>query len=88
MIQRRTMEILSPAMITEIKHFVRREGTYKAKQGATDDLISSALIVLRLLEEISSFDQDAYDKIFRPEYFETGEVEDFDESYEPDPIVI
>lgn len=89
MIERDTMKVRSPALVAEIKHFIRKQGSYSAKAGATDDLVSSSLIVVRLLEEISSFDQDAYDKLYAHSYFEVNSEQDvFDENAEPDPFII
>lgn len=75
MIERNTLHIKSDDIVKELKYFVRKAGSYAAKPGATDDLVSSLLIALRLLEEISTFDQDAYDKLYSHAYFETTEDE-------------
>lgn len=88
MLERDTIKIVSPTLVTELKHFIRKGGSYSAKSSATDDLISSSLIVLRILEEISSFDQDAYDKLYNASYYEAELPEGFDEAFEPDPVVI
>jgi hypothetical protein len=89
MIERDTMKVQSPALVAEIKHFIRKQGSYAAKSGATDDLVSASLIVVRLLEEISSFDQDAYDKLYAHSYFEVNsDTDGFDDNAEPDPFII
>jgi hypothetical protein len=63
LIEKRTMTIKSELMLKELKKFVRRAAGYSAQNGATDDIISSTLIVLRILEEISSYDQAAFDTL-------------------------
>ena len=73
MVERDTVHIKSGMIVTEMKHFIRKGGTYTAKRGATDDLISGTLLALRILEEISSFDQDAYDKLYSKSYFTAAE---------------
>ena len=51
-----------------MKMYSRKAGSYAAKPGGTDDSISGTLIVLRLLNEISSYDQTAYDKLYAHAY--------------------
>lgn len=64
MVERYGITLKSKSLVEEMKNYVRKGASYAAKAGATDDLISACLIIIRLLEEISSFDQDAHDKIF------------------------
>lgn len=72
MVERDGIHIKSKTLVQEMKHFVRKAGSYAAKPGATDDLIMATVIAIRLLEEISSFDQDAYDKLYSHAFFEEG----------------
>ena len=74
MIERNSINILSPVTVQELKDFVRRGGSYKAKYGATDDSVMSTIIVIRLLQEIASFDQDAYEQVHSSSY----EVDGYD----------
>lgn len=78
MLERNNLHIKSSAMIRELKHFVRKAGAYAAKPGSTDDLIMAAVIAIRLLEEISSFDQDAYDKLYSQAYIADDEFDEND----------
>lgn len=95
MIERGSIKINSPATVQELKDFIRRGGSYGAKYGATDDSVMSTIIVIRLLQEIASFDEDAYQSIhshsYSPDgydsyddYKETG----YDESDSPMGVVI
>lgn len=68
MIERNSLKVLSKVLVAEMKNFVRARGSYAAKLGATDDAVMATLIVVRLLEEISQFDQDAYDKLYSHAY--------------------
>jgi hypothetical protein len=86
MVERNTVHIKSPKLVEELKYFVRKGGSYAAKPGATDDLVSGMLIALRLLEEISTFDQDAYDKLYSHAYFETSS-EEYNEHDVPMPVI-
>lgn len=70
MVERNSIKINSRSLIEEMKQYVRKAGSYAAKIGGTDDLISSCLIVVRLLEEVSTFDQDAYDKLYAHAYIQ------------------
>jgi hypothetical protein len=83
MVERDSIKIRSKALIAEMKHFVRSKGSYAAKTGSTDDLIMASLIVVRLLEEISTFDQDAYDKLYSHAYITEApsEYDDRDNGY-------
>jgi hypothetical protein len=82
MLERNTLGIKSPAHIAELKQYVRKGGSYAAKVGGTDDLISGTLIAIRLLEEIASFDQEAYDKLYSHAYISGGEYDDDDYAME------
>lgn len=57
----------SKDLIEEIKNYVRatNQGTYKAKTGSTDDLISSCLIVTRIFKYLANHDDEAFDRLYR-----------------------
>lgn len=71
--------------ISEMKNYVRKSGSYAARLGSTDDTISAHLILIRILEEITSYEDTAYDIMYRD-----GFVNEFDEEEaweEPPPII-
>ncbi len=72
-----SMKLSSPVLITELKGYIRNKGAYAAQTGSTDDCISAALIVIRLLEEIATYDQSAFDKLYSGEH-EAWSQEDYD----------
>jgi hypothetical protein len=79
MVERGSLTVKSPITAQELKDFIRRGGTYGAKYGATDDSVMATIIVIRLLQEIASFDQDAYDSVYEHSYeVEDAVVEDYD----------
>jgi hypothetical protein len=78
LIERGAMVIKSKVLIEEMKNYVRKGASYAAKAGATDDLVSSCLIVIRLLEEVASFDQDAYEKLYAHAFDEESGNVDWD----------
>jgi len=88
LVERNGMKIRSRTLVEEMKQFVRRGGGYSAKTGGTDDLISACLIVTRLLEEVSAFDQDAYDKLYAHAFLGEGdEYSDSDNNFMPDAFI-
>ena len=86
MVERHGMKINSRVLVEEMKQYVRKGGSYAAKPGGTDDLISSCLIALRILEEVSSFDQQAYDKLYAHAYLDNYDSE-WNSNDEPDAFV-
>lgn len=84
-----TLIIRSPYLLTELKSFVKQTGSYKAQRNATDDSVSATLIVMRLLEEIASHEQDVHDKLFAIPKDEWDEIEaEYDEKDGPMPMVM
>lgn len=73
LVERGEIKIHSRVLLEEMKQYVRKKGSYCAKPGSTDDLISSCLIIIRLLEEVASFDQDAYDKLYAHSYLNSAD---------------
>jgi len=68
MVERHSIGIRSMQLIEEMKCFVRVAGSYSAKSGGTDDLVMATILVVRLVEELASFDQSAYDKLYAHAY--------------------
>lgn len=83
MIENNSLRINSNLLLDELKDYIRTGGSYAAKTGSTDDLISATLIVIRILSEIATYEQAAYDKLFAGLYYGEDEVEDGDDSSEP-----
>ena len=52
------MRIRSRNLISELKNFVASGTSYAAKQGETDDLVMSALLVVRMLQLLQSYHSD------------------------------
>lgn len=97
MIIKRTMKIFSKTMISELKSYVRKAGSYQAQTGSTDDCIAATLIVLRIVEELASFDDNAYHKLYTAGLQEIEKMESneewvpadyYDDNYEPPVILI
>jgi hypothetical protein len=57
----------------ELKNYVAKGKGYEAKIGAHDDAISAILIVIRILDYLANFDENAFNKVYNYEYEEKEE---------------
>ena len=64
MLESGKMILRSAVDIKEFKNFVRKRDSYQAQIGSTDDCICAILICIRILTEIASFEQSAFDKLY------------------------
>ena len=62
--------ILSDHLLFELKNYVNKGKSYEAKSGATDDAVAASLIIIRILDYISKFNDDAHKKVYDYEYDE------------------
>ena len=53
------IKINSQALLFELQNFVAAGGTYQARIGATDDCVMAMLVVVKLLQRLSSYDDRA-----------------------------
>lgn len=60
----KTLTIRSNTLLRELKSFTRHQGSYAAQVGATDDCVSAVLIVLRILQELASYDDKAFETLY------------------------
>lgn len=94
LVEKSKMTIHSPILIKEIKTYVRRQGSYNAQVGSTDDCIAATLLIVRMINEIASYEQDAFDKLYTidqsdiHEGFEDFNDTEYDENEEPDPLIM
>ena len=58
MIESKRMQIRSKALVRELKFFVAKGNTYQAKPGESDDLVMSVMLIVRMLQELSSWDDE------------------------------
>ena len=74
------MSINSRALISELKSFVASGVSFKAKQGQHDDLVSSALLVVRMSTVLAEWDYNV---------FETLSIDGINEDWEaPLPVFV
>ncbi len=88
MVEKNTIKLVSHVLVSELKEYTRMAGSYAARPGSTDDCISACLIVMRLLLEIGTYEQEAFDKLHYIED-ETWSEDDFnDDDSAPTPMSI
>ena len=81
LVEARHITVNSAQTINELKTFVRKAGSYQAQVGATDDCVSAGLLLGRILNEISAYEEDAYDRMFRvDDNGDTYHIADFEHS--------
>jgi hypothetical protein len=56
MLESKKLKIYSKSLISELKTFVAREGSYAAKIGETDDLVMSSLLIVRMMQQLGNYD--------------------------------
>lgn len=62
--ERGKITINSPQLLTELKSFVRSQGSYAAQIGATDDRIMGVIVVFYIIQEMASTNAAAYDMVY------------------------
>jgi hypothetical protein len=81
-----TLKIRSVVTLEELKTFVRKGGSFEAQKGCNDDTISALLIIMRLVEEISSYEDAAFETLYKVRE-DGGTAEEYDESDQPLPMI-
>ncbi len=84
------LTISSPIFVKELKRFVRKRTSYDHSPGSTSDCITAALVVIRVVEEIATYDQHAFDKLYSTDDFRRwnkSDFEQYDETDEPMPFI-
>ena len=62
-IETQKLHIKSKALLREIKVFIARGASYAAKDGETDDLVMASLLVVRMVLEISRYDENTFEDL-------------------------
>jgi len=80
LVETNRLTILSKALISELKGFVRSGPGFAAKYGYNDDIISATLLCIRMVVMLSNYDPDFDDKL--------KETLDYDDDFQaPMPII-
>jgi hypothetical protein len=80
MIESNKMKVYSAPLLTELKAYIASGSSFKAKPGETDDLVSSVLLIIRMMAVLKDWDPRIYNT------FTT--VEDTEDYEAPMPIFI
>ncbi len=89
LVERNIIKIHSTILLTELKSFIRKAGSYAAQVGATDDCVSATLIMIRMLEEIASYDDRAYHMLYAFQAEQESWVPDLEDEYSiPMPMIL
>ena len=75
LVESNKFNINSRSLVSELKNFVALGGSYEAKQGETDDLVTSSLLIVRMLQQLSEYN-----------YSLDQHIRDHDEFVEPLPF--
>ena len=76
------LTISSRALAAELKVFVSRSNTFEARPGQRDDLVMSLILALRMIEFVSTWDDQSHAAV-------TSNINDEDDSYDsPMPLFI
>jgi hypothetical protein len=89
-IEQNKLKVYSKAFLSELKCFVARGNSFSAQPGETDDLVMSMVIACRMVNYISTFEDDIF-TVVNQNIRGDGEIdrsddEPFDEYDEPMPI--
>jgi len=57
------IEIASKNLLRELKTFVARGQSFAAKEGETDDLVMAVILIVRMAQEITKYDDTAFDSL-------------------------
>jgi len=55
LIESNKMTVNSRSLVSELKNFVALGGSYEAKVGETDDLVTSSLLAVRIIQQLSEY---------------------------------
>tara|TARA_E500000178_G_scaffold346620_1_gene398528 strand:+ start:714 stop:2297 length:1584 start_codon:yes stop_codon:yes gene_type:complete len=81
MVENDKLQINSSVLITELKAFVATGTSFKAKPGATDDLVSATLLAIRMMGVLKDWDPRIYNTFNQTE-------SDFEDYEPPMPIFV
>ena len=57
------LDVASKALLRELKTFIARGNSYAAKDGETDDLVMSLILIIRMAQEVVNYEEAAYEFI-------------------------
>lgn len=58
------LKLNSRDLVHEIKNFILTGGTYKAKEGSTDDCVMATILTCRVVKQLAAYDETAFDMLY------------------------
>ena len=74
-------------LMSELKNFVSTANTFKAKPGQSDDLVMSLTLGLRMIDFISTFEDDVYNAVNSGLGWDDFNSDDDDDWDQPMPLI-
>jgi hypothetical protein len=82
------LKLNSRDLVHEIKNFILTGGTYKAKEGATDDCVMATILTCRVVKQLAAYDETAFDMLYSVEESEESKHEfDDTDDYDEMPMI-
>lgn len=63
MIEQEMFRVRSKPLISELKTFIAKGNSYAAKSGQKDDVVMSMILMVRMIDYISSFEDEVYEAV-------------------------
>ena len=87
LIEQDKLFLKSKPIVSELKNFVSNANSFKAKPGQTDDLVMSMVLALRMVDYISTFEDDVYNAVSSGLGWNSFDDEDGDDYDQPLPVI-
>lgn len=82
------LKLNSRDLVHEIKNFILTGGTYKAKEGSTDDCVMATILTCRVVKQLAAYDETAFDMLYSIEESEESKHEfDDTDDYDEMPMI-
>jgi len=91
LIENDKLKLHSKPLLSEFKNFVAKGNSFSARPGDTDDLVMSMMIAVRVIDYVSTFEDDVYDAVNSSlgiDTFYVGDSDDDDDDAGPMPMGI
>jgi hypothetical protein len=82
LVESNKMQIRSKALVSQIKNYVSKGDSFAGKSGEHDDLVSATLLIVRMSQQISKWDDRTAEK------FLDQDLQDLQDLVEPMPVSI
>lgn len=84
----KTLKVHSSTLIFELKNYIATGASYEARDGCTDDLVSALLIFVRVIKQLSTFEPQMFDLLYKTEETFHDDDEDPLETIVPLPVIM